>query len=170
MATSDPLAPVISAISVLAAPQPTLNTASPQPPSAWLGGSSSALDTTLFVPVQVILGVLFGASGDLTAVGNGINTALSGVAGAVSSVATELGSLAAIEGEVQTVFSTLQTVLGLAQTLSPTATSGALQSAGRLFQQLQGVLAAAGSLPVAAAELAELSQQLTATAELFPSA
>jgi hypothetical protein len=170
MATPDPLAPVISAISVLAVPQPTLNTAAPQPPSAWLSGSTTASDTALSLPVQTVLGLLFGISGDLTAVGNGANTAVTAVASAVATVANELGSLSSIEGSVQTVFSTLQTVLALAQMLSPTATSGALQSVSGFFQQLNNVLAAVGKLELTVAELAELSQQLTATAALFPSA
>jgi hypothetical protein len=170
MATPDPLAPIISAISVIAAPQPTLNTASPQPPSAWIGGSITATDTALYIPVQTLLGLLFGASGDLTAVGNGIDTGLTGVASALATIATQTNAITASAADVQTVFSTLQTVLGLAQTLAPSGTTGVLQSAGGLFQQLQQVLSVVGSLPVAAAELAELSQQMTAAAALFRSA
>jgi hypothetical protein len=168
MPPTDPIAPIVSALSVLAAPNPALNTASPQAPSVWTGGS--ATDGTLYVPVQTLLGLLFGISGDLTAVGNGINTGLTDVANAVAAIAVQVASLAAAEGDAVEAFTALQTVLGLAQSLAPSGTTNVLQSASGLFQQLQSLISVLNSLPMTAAELAELAQQLTAAAALFPSA
>jgi hypothetical protein len=128
MAIPDPIAPVIQALSVLVTPDPKLNTP-PQPPSTWTGGSNTATDGTLYTPAQVLLELLFGASGDLTSLGDGINSSLTGVASALSSLAGEISNLA-----------------------------------------IQSLISAFPNLGVAAAELAELSQQLTAAAPLFPSA
>ncbi len=170
MANPDPIAPVIQALSVLVAPNPALNTAAPQAPSVWTGGSNTASDGSLFTPAQVLLSLLFGASSDLTSLGNGINSSLTGVAGALSGLANEIGSLAAVETEATNAFTALQTVFGLAQTVAPASATGAMQSVGVLFQQIQTLISAFPNLGVAAAELAELSQQLTAAAPLFPSA
>jgi hypothetical protein len=74
-----------------------------------------------------------------------------------------------VEQDATNALSALQTVLSLAQALAPSSGSNVLQSAGGLFQQLQNLLSIAGSIEKAAAELAELSQQLTAAAPLFPS-
>jgi hypothetical protein len=169
MAIPDPIAPVIQALSVLVTPDPKLNTP-PQPPSTWTGGSNTATDGTLYTPAQVLLELLFGASGDLTSLGDGINSSLTGVASALSSLAGEISNLATVETDATTAFTALQTVLGLAQGVAPRSATGTLASVGALFKQIQSLISAFPNLGVAAAELAELSQQLTAAAPLFPSA
>jgi hypothetical protein len=172
MANIDPLAPVIQALSVLVAPDPPLNRASPQQPGTWTGGSNTATDGTLYTPAKALLGVLFGASADLTSLGNSINTGLTDVATVIASIAGQLGSLAAVEAQLTGptgALTALQTVLGLAQMVAPSSTTGVLQSAEGLFQQIQSIIAAY-SLAGAAAEMGELSQQLTAAAPLFPAA
>jgi hypothetical protein len=168
MAIPDPIGPVVQALSVLVAPNPALNTASPQPPSTWTGGSNAATDGTLFTPVQALLGVLFGLSSDMASVGNAVNTGLSEIATVIASIADQLGSLASIETEATGAFSALQTVLSLAQAVAPSGATGVLESASGLFDQLQSVIKALGSIGIAAAELGELSQQLTAASPLFP--
>jgi len=170
MAIPDPIGPVVQALSVLVAPNPALNTASPQPPSTWTGGSNAATDGTLFTPAQALLGVLFGLSSDMTSVGNAINTGLTDTANVIASIADQLGSLASIETQATGAFSALQTVLSLAQSVAPSSATGVLASASGLFDQLQSVIKALGSIGVAAAELGELSQQLTAASPLFPAA
>jgi hypothetical protein len=170
MAIPDPIGPVVQALSVLVAPNPALNTASPQAPSTWTGGSNAATDGTLYTPAQALLGVLFGASGDLTSLGNSINTGITEVATVIAGIANQLGSLASVESEATGAFNALQTVLSLAQAVAPSSATGVLQSASGLFNQLQSVISALGSIAVAADELAELSQQLTAAAPLFPAA
>jgi len=170
MANPDPIAPVIQALSFLVAPNPALNQANPQPPSTWTSGSNTATDGTLYTPAQVLLGVLFGASTDLTSLGNSINSSITGVANAIAGLADQLGNLAAVETEATNAFTALQTVLSMAQGVAPKSATGALQSASVLFQQIQSLISSLPSLGVAAAELGELSQQLTAAAPLFPSA
>jgi DNA repair ATPase RecN len=169
MANSDPIATVVQALSVLVAPNPALSTPNTLPPTTWTDGTKVATDGTLYTPVQTLLGVLFGASTDLTSLGNGVNTALTDVAKVTAKIADQLGSLQSVEQDATNALSALQTVLSLAQALAPSSGSSVLQSAGGLFQQLQNLLSIAGSIEQAAAELAELSQQLTAAAPLFPS-
>ena len=169
MANSDPIAPIVQALSVLVAPNPPLSTTNPQPITTWTDGTNLATDGTLYTPVQTLLGVLFGASADLTSLGNGVNTALTDVAKVTAKIADQLGSLQSVEQDATNALSALQTVLSLAQAFAPSSGSNVLQSAGGLFQQLQNLLSIAGSIEKAAAELAELSQQLTAAAPLFPS-
>lgn len=174
MAISDPIAPIVQALSVLVAPNPILNTTSTSVPpvSTWLGTGSgtppAATDGTLYTPVQTLLGVLFGASTDLTSLGNGIYSALNDVANVIATIANELDSLQSVQQEATSALNALGTVLSLAQALAPSSASSVLQSASGLFQQLQNLLSILGSIDVAAAELAELSQQLTAAAPLFP--
>jgi hypothetical protein len=170
MANPDPIGPVVQALAVLVAPNPALNTASPQPPSTWTGGSNAATDGTLFTPAQALLGVLFGLSSDMTSVGNAVNTGLTDIAAVIAGIADQLGSLASIETQATTAFGALQTVLSLAQTVAPSSATGVLESASGLFDQLLSVIKALPSIGVAAAELGELSQQLTAAAPLFPAA
>jgi hypothetical protein len=132
MANIDPLAPVIQALSVLVAPDPPLNRAGPQQPGTWTGGSNTATDGTLYTPAKALLGVLFGASADLTSLGNSINTGLTDVATVIASIAGQLGSLAAVEAQLTGptgALTALQTVLGLAQMVAPSSTTGVLQSA-----------------------------------------
>ena len=164
MANSDSIAPIIQALSVLVAPNPALDPNNPQVASKWTDGSSAANPGTLYVPVQTVLGVLFGASQDLAAVGNGVNSALTQVSSFVGTIADELSNLPAVE-EAINVFSALQTVLNLAEALSSGSTGGVLQSASGLFKQLQSLML---TVTLAEAELGELSQQLKAAAPLFP--
>jgi DNA repair ATPase RecN len=168
MANSDPIATVVQALSVLVTPNPALST-TPQPSAMWTDGTNVATDGTLYTPVQTLLGVLFGASTDLTSLGNGVNTALTDVAKVIAKIADQLGSLQSVEQDATSALNALQTVLALAQALAPSSGSNVLQSASGLLQQLQNLLSIAGSIDKAAAELAELSQQLTAAALLFPS-
>ena len=170
MTISDPIGPVVQALSVLKAPNPTLNKTSPQQSSTWTGGSNAATDGTFYTPARALLGVFFGLSSDMTSVGNAINGGVTGVASVLAGIADQLESLASIESTATEAFNALQTVLSLAQTLAPSSATGVLQSASGLFNQLQSVITALGSIGVAAAEIGELSQQLTAAAPLFLSA
>jgi hypothetical protein len=167
MATPDPIAPVVQALSVLVAPFPKLISATPQPPSTWTGGSNAATDGTLFTPAQALLGVLFGLSSDMTSVGNAFNSGLTEIAGVIASIANQLGTLTA---DAAAAFNALQTVLSLAQSVAPSSATGVLKSASGLFDQLQALINPPALIGVAAAELGELSQQLTAAAPLFPAA
>jgi hypothetical protein len=167
MPPPDPLAPVVQALSYLAAPNPAVNNpVGSQQPSDWTGGSNSATDGPLYTPAQVLLGLILGASADLTSLGNGINSALTGVAAALASLANEIGDLESASGAA-TVLSGLQTVLGLIQGFVPPSAAGTLQSAGTLFGQLNTLLS---DITLEANEIAAISQQLTATAPLFPAA
>jgi hypothetical protein len=170
MANSDPIATIVQAISILVAPSPALNTANPQASTIWTDGSNVATDGTLYAPVQALLGVLFGASDDLTSVGKSVNTGLVEVADVIATIAKEFSILASVKAEATSAFSALQTILTLAQTIAPSSATGVLQSAGRLFQQMQSLISALSSIELAAAELGELSQQLKAAAPLFPPA
>ena len=170
MAISDPIGPVVQALSVLVTPNPALNKVSPQPTSTWTSGTNTATDGTLFTPAQALLGVLFGLSSDMTLVGNAINGGLTEMATVIAGIADQIGSLTTIEAEATSAFGALKTVLGLAQSIAPTSANGVLQSASGLFDQLNSILTSLCSIGVAADELAELSQQLTAAAPLFPAA
>jgi hypothetical protein len=140
MPPPDPLAPIVQALSFIAVPNPALQTP-PQTPDSWTSGGSTATDAALYTTAQTLLGLVLGASNDLTLLGNGINTALTGIAAALASMAGDIGQLAA---------------------------AGELQSASTLFGQLGTLLNDLPDLAVAAAEMAEISQQLTAAAPLFP--
>jgi len=165
MPPPDPLAPVVQALSSIAKPNPTLSGSSQQP-SDWTGGSNAATDGPLYTPAQLLLGLILGASADLTSLGNGINSALTGVAAALASLANEIGDLESASGAAS-VLTGLQTVLGLVQGFAPPSAAGTLQSAATLFGQLNTLLA---DVTTEANEMAELSQQLTAAAPLFPAA
>lgn len=167
---SDPIQQVITALNFLVTPSPALNTGSPQAPSTWVGtGAPAAGEGTVYSPIKTLLGVLFSASSDMTTVGKSVNTALGDVAGVVGQLATALGQVTAAAGDVTSAMNGLQSALALAQSLAPGSSTVVLTSASSLFQQLQQLLTAAGSVEQAAAELAELSQLLTGLAGLFPS-
>jgi methyl-accepting chemotaxis protein len=170
MPVPDPIAPVVSALSVLVTPNPVPPTAAPYPaPSVWEGGT--ATNGTLYTPIQTFLGVLFHVSPDMTTVSKGINTALTDVAKVVTVIADNLANVGSLT-DVTSAMTALQNSLSLAQALAPGSTTAVLNSASGLFQQVQNLLssiqAAGGTIGQAAAELAELSQQLTALAQLFP--
>jgi hypothetical protein len=169
MPPPDPLAPVVQALSFLAAPKPPLNSP-PQTPDTWTSGSNTATDGTLYTPAQVLLGLILGASSDLTSLGNGINSALTGLAAALASLAGDIGQLATVETDAKTVLNGLNLVLSMAKGFAPVAAASTLQSASALFGQLETLLTDLPDLGVAAAEMAEISQQLTAAAPLFPAA
>jgi hypothetical protein len=80
-----------------------------------------------------------------------------------------MASVTAAAGDVTGAMNGLQSALALAQSLAPGSSAVVLTSASSLFQQLQQLLTAAGSVEQAAAELAEFSQLLTGLAGLFPS-
>jgi hypothetical protein len=164
----DPIAPVIAALTFLAAPKPTL-ASPPQAPSAW-EPPNTATDGTLLAVLQPLLSTLF-AIPSLAPVGTAVNTALTDVAKVISTIADKL---AALEGSLPAgtsatdVMNGLQSGLSMANTLLPSGASTALSSASSLFQTIQNLITAVGGdLATAAAELAELSQQITAMAALF---
>jgi prophage DNA circulation protein len=166
MAT-DPIAPVVSALSVLVTPNPAPPTSAPYPaPSVWESGT--AANGTLYTPIQTLLGVLFSVSSDMTTVGKGINTALTDVANVVTTIADNLHTVGSL-ADVSSAMTALQNSLSLAQALAPGSTTAVLNSATGLFQQLQNLLSSVGSIDQAAAELAEFAQQLKALSQLFPS-
>jgi hypothetical protein len=166
MAT-DPIAPVVSALSVLVTPNPAPPTTAPYPPpSTWEG--NTATNGTLYTPIQTLLGVLFSVSPDMNTVGKGINTALTDVAKVVTTIADNLATVGSL-ADVSSAMTALQNSLSLAQALAPGSTTAVLNSASGLFQQLQNLLSSVSTIDQAAAELAELAQQLKALAQLFPS-
>jgi hypothetical protein len=168
----DPIAPVITALSFLVAPNPSAIGSPPSAPSTWEG--SSATDGSLYNVIQPLLNALFGIS-SLQSVGSAVNTALTDVAKVISTIADKLASL---EGSLPSgtsatdIMNGLQSALSLAGTLLPSsagsAAGSALNSASQLFQTIQNLITAVGGdLATAAAELAQLSQQITALAALF---
>ena len=166
----DPIQQVITALNFLVTPAPALNTASPQPPSTWVGsGAQPAGEGTVYSPIKTLLGVLFAASSDMTTVGKSVNTSLGDVAKVVGQLSTAMGQVTATAGDVTGAMTGLQSALALAQSLAPGSSRAVLTSASSLFQQLQQLLTVAGSVEQAAAELAELSQLLNGLAGLFPS-
>jgi hypothetical protein len=167
MPPPDPLAPVIQALSYLIVPKPTVsNPVGTQTPNDWTGGSNTPTDGPFFTPAQVLLGLILGASADLTSLGNGINSTLAGVGSALANLADEIGTLESTAGAA-TVLGALQTVLQLIQGFVPPSAAGTLQSVNTLFGQLNSLLA---QVALEANEMAAISQQLTATAPLFPAA
>ncbi len=165
----DPIAPVVTALSILVTPNPAL-ASPPQAPSVWEG--NTATNGALYTPIQTLFNVVFKASSDMTTVSQGINTALTDVAKVITTIADNLSSVGSLT-DVTSAMSALQSSLALAQSLAPGSATTVLSSGSGLFQQLQNMLsaigAAGGTVQQAAAELAELSQQLTALAQLFPS-
>lgn len=163
----DPIAPVVTALSVLVKPNPAPPASAPYPaPSTWEG--NTATNGTLYTPIQTLLGVLFSVSTDMNTVGKGVNKALTDVAKVVTTLADNLHSIGNL-ADANSAMTALQNSLSLAQALAPGSTTTVLNSASSLFQQLQNLLSSVGSIDQAAAELAEFSQQLTALAKLFPS-
>jgi prophage DNA circulation protein len=163
----DPIAPVVSALSVLVKPNPVPPTTAPYPPpSTW--EANSATNGTLYTPIQTLLGILVSVSSDMNTVGKGVNAALTDVAKVVTTIADNLNSVGNLS-DVNSAMTALQNSLSLAQALAPGSTTAVLNSASGLFEQLQNLLSSVGSIDQAAAELAEFSQQLTALAKLFPS-
>lgn len=164
---ADPIADVVSALSILVTPNPVLNSGSPQAPSAWASGG--ATEASAFTPIQTLLGVLFSASSDMTTVGKSVNSALTSVANVVTQLANALATVSAAAGDVTSAMKGLQQALTMAQSLAPSSVSVVLTSGSQLFLQLQGLLTATGDVKLAAAELGELSQLLSTLAGLFPS-
>lgn len=166
----DPIAEVVTALSsVLVAPNPALP-ASPKygPVSKWEG--TSANPGTFFNPLQTLLGVFFAASTDINTVGKSIHKALTDVAQVVTVLADNLAKIdESLSGNATQALGALQSGLSLAQALAPGNAMPVLNSASALFEKLNQLLEAAGSIDKASAELAELSQQLTKLSELFPS-
>jgi hypothetical protein len=171
MALPDPIAPVVQALTLLVAPNPALNTASPQPVTTWTSGATTATKGTLYVPLEVALALLFGLSSDLESVGKAMNMAVTDVAHALATIANQMDAVTgATTTQLTSAFNAIESVLSLAQSLAPSSARGALGSASGLFQQLQAVISAATSIEVSVDELGELSQQLSGAAQLFPQA
>jgi len=167
----DPLAPVIQALSYLAAPNPAVNNppggSPPQTPSTWTG-STQATPGPFYTPAQLLLGVILGAAADLTTLGNGINSALTDVGAALANFASQIGTLES-GSDPSTVLSDLQTVLNLvlSQGLVPPSEAGTLQSLSTLFGLLNTLLS---QVTLETNDMAAISQQLALIALLFPAA
>lgn len=165
MASIDPIAPVVQALSVLVKPKPASIGAGSKP-SDW--ESQDAIPGPSYSAIQGLLNLLFHVSTDMTTVSKGVNTALTDVAKVVTTIADNLSSAGNLT-DVTNAMTALQNSLSLAQALAPGSSTTVLNSASGLFQQLQNLLSAPGqTVANAAAELAEFSQQLTALAGLFP--
>lgn len=163
----DPIAPVVSALTVLVTPNPATVASPAQAPTAW-EPPNTATNGSLYTPITALLGVLFTASPDMTTVGKGINKALTDVAAVVTKIADQLAALPSIT-DATNAMNALQSGLAMAQTLAPSSASAVLSSGSQLFQTLQNLLSSTGSIGQAAAEMAQLSQQLTALSQMFPS-
>lgn len=160
---ADPIAPVINALSVLVTPNPAAATGAP---SQW-EAPHNATDASLFGPIQTLLTLIFGASTDIKTTGQAIHKSLTDVAGVVQSIADGLAGLPSAT-DAMNAMNALQQGLALAQTLAPGGASTVLSSGSALFTQVQNLLSATNDIGVAAAELAQLSQQLRELANLFP--
>jgi hypothetical protein len=161
MAT-DPIGDIVSALSSadLVTPSPATINSPAQPPSTWEG--ATAAPGSLLTVISTLMNLVYGASSDMQTVGNDLSDALTKVAGVVKTLADGLGSISQTETEVSNALSALQQALALAQTLAPGSATTVLTSGSQLFTQLQNLLAAPGmTIGQAAAEMAQLSQQLT---------
>jgi hypothetical protein len=85
----------------------------------------------------------------------------------VQSIADGLAKLPSAT-DAMNAMNALQQGLALAQTLAPGGASTVLSSGSARFMQVQNLLSATNDIGVAAAELAQLSQQLRELANLFP--
>lgn len=159
----DPIKPVIKALAVLVSPQPTMDLDNPPPsppaPSTW-EPPNAASGTGILTLVGTLMQALYGASTDMHTVGIDISNALDEVTKVVNKLADALHDVSSHTTDVTQAMDGLQQALALAQTLLPGDGSTVLDSASKLFKQIQDLLTAAGSIDLAAAELAQLGQQL----------
>jgi hypothetical protein len=154
---ADPIQPVITALNVLATPNPpTADGATP--PSTW--SSQAATGTPLLNTIADLIQFLYGASSDMHTVGEDITKGLDEVIKVVNTLADKVFSIAAQSGSVEQALDGLQQALALAQTLLPGDSSPVLDSAGKLFKQIKDLLGAAPTIKHAAEELAQLGQLL----------
>jgi hypothetical protein len=158
MANPDPIANAITLLAPLVAPTPD--------------GTGAPIPTSLSSTISPFVSAIFSVSPDMQAVGTDINAALTGVAAALTKVAAAMQSAGTLT-DVNDAMTALQNSLSLAQSLAPSGNAVVLNSASRLFQQVQAQLTAmvnAGeqSIAVPANKLAQLSQLLTWLASLFP--
>jgi hypothetical protein len=155
---ADPIQPVIDGLkTTIAVPQ---NTGSGSAPDDWKTAKAIAANASVTGAITTLMQVLYGASTDMAAVGSAIVAALGGVTAALRQLAGAIAGLTAAPGDVSGAMAQLQQALALAQTLLPTGPVAVLDSAGGLFQQIQGLLGAAASPAAAAIELYQLAQQL----------
>ncbi len=165
MAT-DPLAPIISALSNVVTPDPQTIGSPPQAPSAWEPPNTTT-NGTLYNTLQPFLNLLFGIT-QLQPLGSGLNTALTDVATVLSNLADKLAN-PPTGTTVADASAALNQALTQAEAVLPSDVASQLSSVtSSLVTTLQNAVTAVGSLNQAAAEIAQLSQQFTALAALFP--
>jgi delta 1-pyrroline-5-carboxylate dehydrogenase len=158
MANPDPIANAIQLLNVLVVPT--------------ADGTGSPTTTPLYNTIKTFVGAIFGASTDMQTVSTDITKALNEAATVVGKIGTALQSAGSLS-DVTNAMTALQNTLSTAQAMAPAGTAVVLNSASALFQQIQSQLMALASTPgatigQAATELAQLSQLLTALAQLFP--
>ena len=172
----DPIANAIWLLAVLATPNPLPNPA--LPPTAWVGSTAPSSGATptqpLYGVIQSFLGAIFTASTDVQAASNDIKSALADVAKVLGAIATNIPTTGTVLTDFNNAMTALQNSISLAQSLAPSSATAVLTSASGLFQRLQAQLTAiantgtAGTINQVIAELAQLSQLITAIADLFP--
>jgi hypothetical protein len=172
----DPIANAIWLLAVLATPNPLPNPA--LPPTAWVGSTAPSSGATptqpLYGVIQSFLGAIFTASTDMQAASNDIKSALADVAKVLGAIATNIPTTGTVLTDFNNAMTALQNSISLAQSLAPSSATAVLTSASGLFQRLQAQLTAiantgtAGTINQVIAELAQLSQLITAIADLFP--
>ena len=158
MAT-DPIGDIVAALVSAKLVTPTPKDIA-EPPQAVVQWDVAASPDTLLTTIATLMQLVYGASSDMHAVGDEMSTALTKVADVVKSLAQGLATVGDSVGDVSAALDALQKALALAQTLAPGSATTVLTSGSQLFTQLQGLIATAGSVTKAAAELAQLSQQL----------
>ena len=172
----DPIANAIWLLAILATPNPPPNSA--LPPTAWVGSTAPSSGATrtqpLYDTIQSFLGVIFTASPDMKTASSDIKSALADVANVLGAIATNIPTTGTVLTDFNNAMTALQESLALAQSLAPSSATAVLTSASGLFQRLQAQLTAIANTPAAGAinqvvaELAQLSQLITALADLFP--
>lgn len=156
---SNPISDAVTALNVLATPNPPNVDNPPQTPGTWENQTAAA--TALLTTIATLMNALYGASSDMKTVGGDLSTALGDVATVVQKIADQLSSLAAQGTDISGAMSALQQGLALAQTLAPGGGGTVLSSGSQLFGQIQNLLTDLGSAAQAAAVLAQLDQQLS---------
>jgi hypothetical protein len=168
----NPIARAIWLLAILVTPNPV--PASPiQVPGVWVGsGAPSATQTQpLYGTIKLFVHAIFSASSDMAAVSADIKSALAEVAKVLSNMATTMPTSTPVT-DINNAMAAVQNSLALAQSFAPGGAAAVLNSASGLFQQMQAQLTAivnmATVIDLAVADMAQLSQLLTALADLFP--
>jgi subtilase family serine protease len=172
----NPIGNAIWLLAVLVTPNPLPDPA--LPPTAWFGSNAPSSGATptqpLYSIIHAFLRAIFTASPDMQTASNDIKSALADVASVLGIIATNMPMTGTALADFNNAMTGLQNSLALAQSLAPGSTTAVLTSASGLFQQLQAQLTAiantgaAGTINQVVAELAQLSQLITALAGLFP--